>query len=129
MMKGQQAFVEVTHAFALMRKYYPYRPGHPGAHLCPAKSMVETPTTAFCFVLFHTNLVFGGYCYFVTRNNFDTFQNILQSAHYRNKNKRMLLSKYRMQSVDYRIFLISTGSFLLFLPSRTFLSVKVVNGF
>jgi len=32
----------VTHA--LMRKHYRYRPGHPGAHLCPTKSMVETPT-------------------------------------------------------------------------------------
>ena len=42
-MKGQQAFGEVTHA--LTRKHNPYRPGHPGAHLCPAKSMVETPTT------------------------------------------------------------------------------------
>ena len=43
-MKGQQAFGEVTHA--LMFKHNPYRPGHPGAHLCPAKSMVETPTMA-----------------------------------------------------------------------------------
>ena len=43
-MKGQQALGEVTHA--LMRKQYPYRPGHPGAHLCPAKSIVETPTMA-----------------------------------------------------------------------------------
>ena len=43
-MKGEQAFGEVTHA--LMRKHYLYRPGHPGAHLCPAKSMVETPTMA-----------------------------------------------------------------------------------
>ena len=41
---GEQAFGEVTHA--LMRKHYPYRPGHPGAHLCLAKSMVETPTMA-----------------------------------------------------------------------------------
>ena len=39
-MKGQQALGSVTHA--LMREHYPYRPGHPGAHLCPAKSMVET---------------------------------------------------------------------------------------
>ena len=43
-MKGQQAFGEVTHA--LMRKHNPYRLGHPGAHLCPAKSMVETPAMA-----------------------------------------------------------------------------------
>ena len=44
-MKGQRAFGEVTHA--LMRKLYPYRPGHPGARLCPAESMAETtPTVA-----------------------------------------------------------------------------------
>ena len=43
-MKDEQAFSEVSHA--LMRKHYPYRPGNPGAHLCPAKSMVETPTMA-----------------------------------------------------------------------------------
>ena len=43
-MKGEQALGLVTHA--LMRKQYPYRPGHPGAHHCPAKSMVETPTMA-----------------------------------------------------------------------------------
>ena len=30
----------VTHA--LMRKHNPYRPGYPGAHLCPAESMAET---------------------------------------------------------------------------------------
>ena len=29
-MKGQQAFGEVTHA--LMRKHNPYRPGHPAPH-------------------------------------------------------------------------------------------------
>ena len=38
-MKGQQPFGEVTHA--LMRKHYPYRPGHPGAHLCPVKSVEQ----------------------------------------------------------------------------------------
>ena len=42
--KSQQVFGEVIHA--LMRKQYPYRPGHPGTSLCPAKSMVETPTMA-----------------------------------------------------------------------------------
>ena len=40
-MKGEHALGWVSHA--LMRKHYPYRPGHPGAHLCPAKCMVETP--------------------------------------------------------------------------------------
>ena len=40
--KGQKALGEVTHA--LMRKHYPYRPGPNDAHLCPTKSMVETPT-------------------------------------------------------------------------------------
>ena len=39
--KGQQALGSATRA--LMRRHYPYRPKHPGAHLCPAKSMVETP--------------------------------------------------------------------------------------
>ena len=39
-MKGQQAFGEVTRA--LMRKQHPYRSRHPGAHLCPAMSMVDT---------------------------------------------------------------------------------------
>ena len=42
--KVEQALGSVTHA--LTRKHYPYRPGHPGAHLCPAKSMVDTPTMA-----------------------------------------------------------------------------------
>ena len=41
-MEGQQAFGEATHF--LMRKHYPYRPGHPSANICPAKPMVETPT-------------------------------------------------------------------------------------
>ena len=41
-MKGQQAFGEVTHA--LMHKHNPYRPGQLGAHLCPAKTMVELIT-------------------------------------------------------------------------------------
>ena len=43
-MKGQQALSSVTHT--LMRKRNPYRPGHAGAHLCPAKSMLETPIMA-----------------------------------------------------------------------------------
>ena len=44
MMKGEQAFSEVTHART--RKHYPYRPRNPGAHFCPAKSVVETHTMA-----------------------------------------------------------------------------------
>ena len=38
--EGSAGSGEVTHA--LMRKHNPYRPGYPGAHLCPAKSMAET---------------------------------------------------------------------------------------
>ena len=33
-------------AVELSHKHYSYRPGHPGAHLGPGKSMVETPTMA-----------------------------------------------------------------------------------
>ena len=54
-MMGQQAFGEATHA--LMRKHYPYCPWHPGAHLCPAESMVETPAME-TFTMVETSAIY-----------------------------------------------------------------------
>ena len=56
-MKGEQALGSVTHT--LMRVHYPYRPGHSGRHICPAKSMVETPIITLLKKLVNIWLKFG----------------------------------------------------------------------